>query len=133
MVVDNMEWSNVYELTFVVAIMIPYIVFSIKYKDGFINKWNSKYVEIIEQVGKFGCFAFMIVNIPGTWFGWWSDEAFIFYLFEDAIFVMIYCVVWIVCIKKSSIFRALALSIISSILFLYSESWVGRCCLSLLH
>ncbi len=33
-----MEWSNVYELTFVVAIMIPYIVFSIKYKDGFINK-----------------------------------------------------------------------------------------------
>ena len=29
-----------------------------------------------EQVGRLGCFGFMIINIPGTWFGWWSDEAF---------------------------------------------------------
>ena len=26
---------------------------------------------------------FMIINIPGTWFGWWSDEALAIYLIVD--------------------------------------------------
>ena len=25
----------------------------------------------------------MIINIPGTWFGWWSDEALAIYLIVD--------------------------------------------------
>ena len=74
----------------------------------------------MEQVGRFGCFGFMIINIPGTWFGWWSDEVFALYLIVDAILVLLYCAIWIICFKKSSVFRALALSIIPSILFLFS-------------
>ena len=115
-----MEWMNVVGLVSIVIIMIPNIVFEIKCKEGFDNKWNNKYVEIIEQIGRFGCFGFMIINIPGTWFGWWSDEAFAVYLIVDVILVMLYCIIWIICFKKSSIFRALALSIIPSILFLFS-------------
>ena len=115
-----MEWFNVFGLIFIVIIMIPNIVFAIKCKDGFNNKWNNKYVEVIEQVGRFGCFVFMIINIPGTWFGWWSDEAFALYLIIDVILVMIYCAVWIIYFKNKSIFRALSLSIIPSILFLFS-------------
>ena len=93
---------------------------AIKCKDGFDNKWNNKYVEVTEQVGRLGCFGFMIINIPGTWFGWWSDEAFAVYLIVDTILVMLYCAIWIICFKKNSIFRALALSIIPSMLFLFS-------------
>lgn len=73
-----------------------------------------------EQVGRLGCFGFMIINIPGTWFGWWSDEAFALYLIVDTILVMLYCAIWIICFKKNSVFRALALSIIPSMLFLFS-------------
>lgn len=69
--VDNMEWFNVFGLIFIAVIMIPNVVFAIKCKNGFDNKWNNKYVEITEQVGRLGCFVFMIINIPGTWFGWW--------------------------------------------------------------
>ena len=65
-----MEWFNVFGLIFIVVIMIPNIVFAIKCKDGFDNKGNNKYVEVMEQVGRFGCFGLMIINIPGTWFGW---------------------------------------------------------------
>ena len=93
---------------------------AIKCKDGFDNKWNNKYVEVTEQVGRLGCFGFMIINIPGTWFGWWSDEAFALYLIVDTILVMLYCAIWIICFKKNSVFRALALSIIPSMLFLFS-------------
>ena len=78
--VDNMEWFNVFGLIFIAVIMIPNVVFAIKCKDGFDNKWNNKYVEVTEQVGRLGCFGFMIINIPGTWFGWWSDETFAVYL-----------------------------------------------------
>ena len=62
----------------------------------------------------------MIINIQGTWFGWWSDEAFVLYLIVDTILVMLYCAIWIICFKKNSVFRALALSIIPSMLFLFS-------------
>lgn len=115
-----MGWFNVFGLIFIVVIMIPNIVFAIKRKDGFDNKWDNKFVEFIEQAGRFGCFGFMIFNIPGTWFGWWSDEAFALYLVVDGILVMLYCAIWIICFKKNSVFRALALSVIPSVLFLFS-------------
>ncbi len=115
-----MEWINIFGLIFIVVIMIPNIIFAIKCKDGFANKWKNKFVEMIEQIGRFGCFGFMIINIPGTWFGWWSDEVFAVYLIVNVILVILYCVIWIICFKKNSIFRALALSIIPSILFLFS-------------
>ncbi len=115
-----MEWLNVFGLGFMVFIMIPNIIFAMKCKDGFENKWNNKLVETIEQIGRFGCFGFMIINIPGTWFGWWSDEAFAIYLIVDTVLVALYCAIWAICFKKNSMFRALALSIIPSIVFLFS-------------
>lgn len=115
-----MEWLNVFGLVMVAVIMIPNILFAMKCKDGFVNKWNNKSVETVEQIGRFGCFGFMVINIPGTWFGWWSDEAFAVYLVVAAVLVTLYCVIWAVCFRKSSIFRALALSIIPSVLFLFS-------------
>lgn len=115
-----MEWLNVFGLVMAAVIMIPNILFAMKCKDGFVNKWDNKSVETVEQIGRFGCFGFMIINIPGTWFGWWSDEAFAVYLVVDAVLVTLYCVIWAVCFRKSSVFRALALSIIPSVLFLFS-------------
>ena len=100
--------------------MIPNIVFAVKCKDGFENNWDNKLVEEIEQIGRFGCFGFMIFWIPGTYFGFWSDEGFALYLIVDTILVVLYCLIWIICFRKNSIFRALALSILPAILFLFS-------------
>ncbi len=115
-----LEYINVFGLIFIAVIMIPNIIFAYKCRDGFENKWNQKFVEVMEQIGRFGCFGFMIVNIPGTYFGWWSDGAFVAYLIVDTILALLYCGIWAVCFRKSSVFRALALSIIPSILFLFS-------------
>ena len=115
-----MEWINIFGAVFIVVIMVPNIVFALKCKEGFINKWNNKGVEIIEQIGRFGCFGFMVVNIPGTWFGWWSDEAFAIYLIANSMLIMCYCLIWIICFRKNTVFKALALSIIPSIVFIFS-------------
>ncbi len=115
-----MEWINVFGLVFLVVIMIPNILYAIRHTDGFQNKWQNRAVEMLEQIGRIGCFSFMIFNIPGTWFGWTSEEAFAVYLITDVILVIVYCIIWIVCFNKSSMFRAIALSVIPSVLFLFS-------------
>lgn len=115
-----MKWFNVFGLIIIIVIMIPNIVFAMKCKDGFENKYKNKAVEILEQIGRFGCFGFMIINIPGTCFGFPSDSAFKAYLILDIILTALYCLIWIVCFKKNSVFRALALSIIPSVMFLSS-------------
>ncbi len=115
-----MGWINLFGLVFMVIIMIPNVIFALKCKDGFENRWENKFIEVLEQIGRYGCFAFMVINIPKTWFGWTSDEAFALYLIVDAVLVTAYCMIWAVCFKKNSVFRALSLSIIPSVIFLFS-------------
>ena len=115
-----MEWINFFGLVFISLIMIPNIVFAVKCKGGFENSYPSKAIETIEQIGRFGCFGFMIFNIPGIWFGWWSDEAFAAYLIINFILVAFYCIMWIICWNKNNLFRALVLSITPSVVFLFS-------------
>ena len=115
-----MEWFNLFGLVFVAIIMIPNIVYAIKCKDGFLNKWSNKAVETLEQIGRFGSVAFMVVNTPGTFFGWWSDEAFALYLIVNSVLAIVYCALWIVLFKKNNKFRALSLSVIPSVIFIFS-------------
>ena len=117
---NMMEWINILGAVFIAVIMVPNIIFTLKCKDGFENKWNNKGVEVVEQIGRFGCFGFMVVNIPGTWFGWWSDEAFAIYLIANVVLIILYCVIWIICFRNNTIFKALTLSIIPSVIFIFS-------------
>lgn len=59
------KWFNVYGLIFVAVILIPNVIFAMKCKDGFVNKWNNKLVETVEQIGRFACFILMIFSNPG--------------------------------------------------------------------
>lgn len=115
-----MKWFNVYGFIFICVIMVPNIVFAIKCKDGFNNKWNNKIVEVLEQIGRFSCFTFMIINMPKTCLGWISYNSFIIYIIVNSVLVFFYCLIWTICFKKSSLFRALSLSIIPSIIFAFS-------------
>lgn len=115
-----MEWFNVFGLVFMLAIMVPNIIFAIKGKNDGGVKNNNRLVEAVEQVGRFGCLAFMIINIPKTYFGFWSENAFAVYLVVDTVLIFAYCCIWIVCWKKDTVFKALALSIIPSAVFLLS-------------
>ena len=115
-----MEWINIFGLVFMTVIIIPNIIFAVKCKDGFENLWKNKTVETLEQIGRFCCFGFMVINIPGTWFGFVSDEAFALYLIVDCVLAFLYCAVWALCFKKDSMFKAVVLSVLPSALFLFS-------------
>ena len=118
-----MEFFNPFGLIFIMLIMIPNIVFALKCKEGFENHWKSKVakiLEICEQIGRYGCFGFMIFNVPGTCFGFSSDFAFVIYLIVNSILIFAYCLIWIICFRKNTLFRAIALSVIPSVIFLLS-------------
>jgi hypothetical protein len=115
-----MEWFNMYGLLFMVVIMIPNILYAVKCKDGFENKYPHKALACLEQIGRYGCLVCMVFHIPGTWFGWWSENAFAWYLIINILLIGLYCTIWAVCWKKNTRFRALALSILPAVVFLFS-------------
>lgn len=49
------------------VIMAPNIVFAVKNKNDVSNTLSSKVVETFEQIGRYGCMAFMVFNIPYTY------------------------------------------------------------------
>lgn len=115
-----MKWFNLHGLIFVALLMIPNILFALKYKNGFENNWKNKYIEGFEQIGRYGCFFTMIFNIPYTCFGYCSENAFWAYCIINTVLVASYCLIWCICFRKNSLFRALSLSILPSVLFLFS-------------
>ncbi len=115
-----MQIFNLYGLIIMVIMLIPNAVYARKQKDGFENLWVNKVVETFEQIGRFGCFGLMVINIPTTCFGFWFENGLIVYLIINGILLSAYCLIWYVCFYKNSIFRTLALSILPSMLFLFS-------------
>ena len=47
----------------------------------------------------------MFFQIPGTFFGWYSQQAFYLYLITDTLLAAAYCLIWLICFHKSSMFR----------------------------
>ena len=115
-----MSWFNYYGLAIIAIIMIPNIIYAMKHKDGFANKYQNKVVEVLEQVGRYACFALMIFNIPYTYFDFWFDHALIVYVSVNGVLCLAYVVFWIVCWNKDGKLKALSLSIIPSVIFLFS-------------
>ncbi|MCR4662200.1 MAG: hypothetical protein K5765_09430 [Clostridia bacterium] len=114
-----MGWFNYYGLGIVVLIMIPNIIYSIKKKDEFI-KSNSRLLNILEQVGRYGSISFMIFNIPYTYFGFFFGSGLLVYLITNGVLILSYEIIWAICWNKYKKFKTYILSIIPSIIFVFS-------------
>ena len=115
-----MSWFNYYGLIFIVLIMLPNIVYSIKNKNSAPNNYTNKIAEIFEQIGRYACMAFMIFNIPYTWFGFYFDYANIVYIVVNSALVTAYCIIWIILWNKDGMLKSLLLSILPSLVFIFS-------------
>ena len=115
-----MSWFNYYGLVFIAIIMIPNIIFAIGNKDGFSNKYKNKAVEILEQIGRYACIILMVFNIPYTYFNFWFEYALIVYLTVNVVLCLLYLIFWAICWNKKGKIKALSLSIIPSVIFLFS-------------
>ena len=120
---DNNTFFNPFGLIFMILIMIPNIIYAIKCKENFVKLPQTKFwkiIETFEQIGRYGCFACMMFNISGTYFGFSSNFSFRIYLIINGILIFSYCLIWITHFRKNTLFRAISLSVIPSIIFLFS-------------
>ena len=115
-----MDWFNYYGLAIVAAIMIPNIVFALVCKDGFTNAYNNKTVVVLEGIGRYACIVFMVFNIPYTYFGFWFAHALTVYLSVNGGLLAAYLIFWIVCRKTNGLLRAVSLSVLPLLIFLFS-------------
>ena len=60
-----MEYINLFGLSFMGVFMVPNIIFAIRNKDGFENIYHNKSLETVEEIGRYGCFVFMIFMESG--------------------------------------------------------------------
>ncbi len=114
-----MGWFNYYGLIAVALILLPNILCAILDKTIFASASNNKALNALEQAGRFGCVAFMIFNIPYTYFGFWFDKALIVYLSAGGALVLFYILGWLIFCKKRSLAKALWLSITPTMLFTF--------------
>lgn len=115
-----MSWFNYIGLVIIVVILIPNIIYAIKNKGEFQNKYKNKLAEIFEQIGRYGCFALMIFNIPYTYFNFWFNGALITYIVVNALLCVAYLICWAIFWNKSHIAKAIWLSLLPSCIFLFS-------------
>lgn len=114
-----MQFIDFYGLAIIIIMMVPNSIYAAKHKETFVNKFDNKTLEIFEQIGRFGSFILMIINIP-FFFNIWQADSRIIYIVVNAVLLFMYLVGWIVFWKKNNVLKALYLSIIPSIIFLFS-------------
>jgi hypothetical protein len=100
--------------------MIPNIIFAATNPDGFHGAYTNRLLEAFEQIGRYGSMALMIVNIPILYRGFWLENGARLYLAVNGVLAFLYCVSWIVFRKRNGLAKALALSVLPSLVFLYS-------------
>ena len=115
-----MDWFNLTGLIFVVVLLIPNMIYAVTNKDGFAGEFHNKLVETGEQIGRFGCFILMFIQLPFVTLGYIYDGAQTLYLILGIVLLALYCGGWIVFRKGNCMAKALTLSILPSVLFLES-------------
>lgn len=114
-----MGWFNYYGLIIMAIVMIPNIVYAVRRKGDTAETYSNKAVVIVEQIGRYGCFVFMIFNIPYTYFDFWFRYANVVYLSVNGALCLAYLIFWAICRDGCGKLKALSLSIIPSCIFLF--------------
>lgn len=115
-----MDWFNIYGLIIMAVIMIPNIIASLKFKDIYENKYDNKAIIMLEQIGRFSSFALIVINIPCLCLGYFVDCGEMIYIFVNSVLCFLYCLCWVVFWRESSVRKSLALSILPSVMFIFS-------------
>ncbi len=100
--------------------MIPNIIYAAKHKNQMVV-YDNRVAIVFEQIGRYGCFALMIFNIPFTYIGFWFPFGEIFYITVNVALLLGYCISWIALWNKNGIVKALLLSVIPSLVFIISS------------
>lgn len=114
-----MSWFNYIGLIIIIVIMILNVIYMNKHKNPE-DKNIAKYIVIIENIGRYGSMIFLVFNIPYTWLNFFLPYGLYFYIIVNSILVILYAFLFLLFWNKSGLIKSIFLSIIPSIIFLFS-------------
>ena len=112
-------WINAFGAVIVVLMLIPNIVYAIKNK-GNKNLCTNKFMNIVEQLGRYACIILMWLPLLVWEFGFKSVSEMIAYFVLNGVLLAAYWLIFALYMKQKSLKLALALAIIPSCIFLFS-------------
>ena len=112
-----MSWINICGLITVIVMLIPNVIYAIKNKQAE-NKCKNHIVNILEQIGRYGCMFLMTFNIGFIEFGFHSKNGFVIWLITIPSLLLIYWILFVVYYKSSKLTLAILLAVIPSIIFI---------------
>ena len=112
-------WINVFGAVIVILMLIPNIVYAIKNKNEK-NLCPNRFMNIIEQVGRYACIVLMWLPFIVWKFGFASVFEMVLYLACNGALLVAYWISFAVYMKRRTVQLALVLAIIPSCIFLFS-------------
>ena len=112
-------WLNLFGLILVVLLLIPNIIYAVKTKNQ-PNRCTNKVMNVLEQVGRYGCMFFMVFPIGIAEMGFPSVGAFLVYVFGNAVLLIAYWAIWMLYFHKQTDWEQIALAVLPTCLFLLS-------------
>lgn len=126
----EMDWLNVFGLILVILLLMPNIIYAIKVKNQK-NLCTNKFMNILEQTGRYACMFLMVFNIGIAELGFGSVAAFLVYGIGNVLLLLSYWVIWILYFHKQSFGKQITLAILPICLFLLSGITMRHCLLIL--
>lgn len=112
-------WINVFGAIIVILMLIPNIVYAIKNKNEK-NLCKNRFMNIIEQVGRYACIVLMWLPLIVWKFGFASVLEMVLYLACNGALLVAYWISFAVYMKRRTLQLALVLAILPSCIFLLS-------------
>ena len=112
-------WINVFGAVIVVLMLIPNIVYAIKNK-GEKNLCANRFMNIVEQVGRYACIALMCLPLLVWKFGFASVLDMMLYMACNGLLLAAYWITFAFYMKRRSVRLALVLAGLPSCIFLLS-------------
>ena len=109
---------------------MPNIIYAIKVKNQK-NLCTNKFMNILEQTGRYACMFLMVFNIGIAELGFGSVAAFLVYGIGNVLLLLSYWVIWILYFHKQSFGKQITLAILPICLFLLSGITMRHCLLIL--
>lgn len=117
-----MEWKdcfNILGLYVMIAILIPNIIYAIKFK-GVKNKCTNKFMNVLEMLARLDCMVLMLFCIRPGGFGFHSVEEAIIYVLGNFVLILAYWGIWISFFVNQKPWKNIALAVLPTGIFLLS-------------
>ena len=112
-------WINVFGAVIVVLMLIPNIVYAIKNK-GEKNLCANRFMNVVEQVGRYACIVLMWLPLLVWKFGFASVLDMMLYMACNGLLLAAYWITFAFYMKRRSVRLALVLAVLPACIFLLS-------------